>query len=714
MSSFHFDRVLDFLTSTELVIMLLWLGLAALSVTLLVLTRTRWGQSQPLKKCVILSLLAHFLLIGYATTVQIVTSGTLEAREPVIQISISDRDFDPVMIVEETDDVQQKPWESFAEESAVQPSPLEASRLAATDIPEPERLRQPDPDRLLADHFPDRMPLDDAVEPEPDEFPTAPDRPAPVAASPAEPIEAPKAQRRDSPDPQGPAMPVPEQRTPDATPLHEPDRKTDSGSPSSLVEQPLPLPRMSDVPTTPEPSDSLAGITASLPSPSKGAPADEAYKPESIDTAPRSPDRWRPAVELPGASTDHLNPPSLAMRDNRTNPRIDEPGLIGNPAAAVGSALLPSRRHQQPDRDVPDVYKMRVAPDRAQLSQHQGATAETEEAVRAALQWLAENQEPDGRWSAKHHGAGRESMVAGRNRSNAGIEADTGMTGLALLAFIASGNTHQDGVYSSNVRRGLEFLIHQQRRDGGMGGRAKTFAYMYCHAMATFALGEACAMTGDPSIRVPLDRAIAYTRSQQNAASGGWRYAPGDPGDTSQLGWQLMALKSAELAGIPIPNDVRHGMVGFLDSVASGAHGGLASYRPDEKVTRAMTAEAMACRQFLGFPPNSVAGREAGDYLLAELPGEGETNLYYWYYATLSMYQLQGVHWDRWNRALRSTLVASQRKGGPMAGSWDPDTVWGGYGGRVYSTALSTLCLEVYYRYLPLYGELSPNPRLPR
>ena len=69
------------------------------------------------------------------------------------------------------------------------------------------------------------------------------------------------------------------------------------------------------------------------------------------------------------------------------------------------------------------------------------------------------------------------------------------------------------------------------------------------------------------------------------------------------------------------------------------------------------------------------------------------------------MYQLRGIHWERWNDSLQATLLDSQRRDGPLAGSWDHDTVWGGYGGRVYSTALATLCLEVYYRFLPMYIE---------
>jgi len=231
--------------------------------------------------------------------------------------------------------------------------------------------------------------------------------------------------------------------------------------------------------------------------------------------------------------------------------------------------------------------------------------------------------------------------------------------------------------------------------------------------MATFALGEAYGMTGDENLREPVRRAVARTLRDQNPTSGGWRYYPGDPGDTSQLGWQLMALKSAELAGIPMPDVTQRGAVRFLESVRAGQHGGLASYRPGERPTRPMTAEALACRQFLGLFPDYSLAREAGDYLLAELPGQGAKNFYYWYYGTLAMFQLQGPHWERWNSSLRTTLVRSQRKSGPLAGSWDTDTVWGSYGGRVYTTALGALCLEVYYRFLPLYVEVASGP-LPR
>ncbi len=281
------------------------------------------------------------------------------------------------------------------------------------------------------------------------------------------------------------------------------------------------------------------------------------------------------------------------------------------------------------------------------------------------------------------------------------------MTGLALLAFLGAGNTHQHGDYAKNVRSGLEFLIANQGSDGNLAGQAETYAYMYCHGMATFALCEAYAMSGDKRLEGPAKAAINYTLGGQIKATGGWRYrqieSPGEQGDTSQLGWQWMSLKSAEMAGIDVPPATRDGVARFLTRVSSGPSGGKASYRPGERATRTMTAEALVCREFLGMPRTNPATDEAANFVLEELPGTNKTNLYYWYYATLGMYQLQGPYWDRWNQAMQNTLVPRQRTDGEAAGSWDPECIWGGYGGRVYSTAMSALCLEVYYRYLPLY-----------
>jgi hypothetical protein len=243
-----------------------------------------------------------------------------------------------------------------------------------------------------------------------------------------------------------------------------------------------------------------------------------------------------------------------------------------------------------------------------------------------------------------------------------------------------------------------------QAADGNLGASQNVYEKMYCHAMATCAISEAYAMSRDVRLYNAVKRAIGYTLDAQDRTTGGWRYRPGDAGDTSQLGWQVMALKSAQLAGIEIPSATRSGIERFLQSVSVGGSKGLACYQAVKPVpTRSMTAEAMVCRQFMGQTDQAAKRGEASKFLLEEVPGAGTANFYYWYYGTLALYQAQGEPWERWNTAMQNTLIGSQRKDGEMAGSWDPDPVWGRCGGRVYSTALGTLCLEVYYRFLPLY-----------
>jgi hypothetical protein len=142
----------------------------------------------------------------------------------------------------------------------------------------------------------------------------------------------------------------------------------------------------------------------------------------------------------------------------------------------------------------------------------------------------------------------------------------------------------------------------------------------------------------------------------------------------------------------------------FLDSVSGGTHGGLGKYRPQESPTTTMTAEKLACHLLLEKSLSIEAENEARRDLLQHLPGVGDDNVYYWYYGTLAMFQFQDENWNRWNDSLQQRLISLQEPDQSyLSGSWPPDRVWGGYGGRVYSTAMSCLCLEVYYRYLPLY-----------
>jgi hypothetical protein len=217
-------------------------------------------------------------------------------------------------------------------------------------------------------------------------------------------------------------------------------------------------------------------------------------------------------------------------------------------------------------------------------------------------------------------------------------------------------------------------------------------------------------MTRDPQLREPAQKSTDFIVAAQHPQYGGWRYRPQFESDTSVSGWQVMALKSAEMAGLTIPSQVYSGVSRWLESVQGKTIRGAYSYHPSREESLAMTAEGMLMRQYLGAPRNDPTLLAGGDYLRNHLPRLAERDAYYWYYATQVMFHLQGDYWTEWNRQLRDLLVSTQIKDGGSAGSWDPQIPagekWGAAGGRVYVTCLNILMLEVYYRHLPLYIEL--------
>lgn len=710
MSNLHFDRLWAFLAGLQPAVALLWLGLAAFTVGLAILMYSRWGQNRPLRKCMALSLLAHLLLAGYSTTIEII-SPVPPPAEHVFRVSFQEDGsaIDSATRVAGGTSVakgQEQPWEIFPSDAVAQPKEASLERRETAALAEPERSVRAEDAKLAGEVVRDHLPLVAIQPPEPKAPPARESQTRTAPGEAAASIDAPVAQRREAVQPMLQHIAASTEREIES-PTLQPVRSASDDVPAALIEAPMPLPaiventiaaanspmEMSVANANPVRAEPIA--LRSIERVGKGATDDDPVYVAAAKAANRS--------ESHDAGSD-----GLASMSNGTSGR--ESDVPRHAARGAGTPTLDRSRDGAADgaeNVIPDAYRLRMAPDHTDVAEHQGGSAETEAAVKAALKWFADHQAADGRWNPRDHGAGRETNVMGHDHQGAGSRADTGVTGLALLTFLASGHTHRDGPYQEDVRRGLQYLMQAQAQDGSLGGQAALFEFMYCHAMAACALSEAYGMTHDERLRGPVERAIAYTVAAQDPVGGGWRYRAGTPGDTSQLGWQLMALKSADLAGIPISGSTRQGVIRYLRSVSSGKYGGKASYRPGEQVSRTMSAEALVCWQFLGLPREHPACGEAGDLLLGELPGEGLCNLYYWYYATLAMYQLQEHHWERWNEALRKTLVNRQIKDGPMAGSWEGDDLWGSHGGRLYSTALATLSLEVYYRFLPLYSGVS-------
>ena len=448
--------------------------------------------------------------------------------------------------------------------------------------------------------------------------------------------------------------------------------------------------------------DAVADAADAIGDPDDGPPDPPTASSEAA-TAEVPPLPSLATAESPPAPPDLVPLLDAPPEDSAATAPADEPALAETGPTADDATPVPDQQ-AAPGPRLPATYADRIGHRRAAAAAARGGSEETERAVRAALAWLARNQSSDGRWDAARHGAGRGRMGASQHAADVGARADHGVTGLALLAFLGAGNTHREGPHAATVARGLGYLVERQRADGSLAGEAAFFASLYCHGMATIAVAEAAAMSGDEALRPVLDRAVRYTLAMQHPITGGWRYAAGDRGDTSQLGWQVMALAAAKNAGLSGFESAEARAGSFLTGVSSGTAGGLVSYRPGERASLAMTAEALFCRLLMGMPADHPAAVEACGVLSQSLPSRDTYNIYTWYYGTLASFHAGGPQWDAWNRRLQTALLPLQhRSAGHLAGSWDPDGLWGRHGGRVYATALAALTLEVYYRYLPLH-----------
>ncbi|HYF50799.1 MAG TPA: zf-HC2 domain-containing protein [Planctomycetota bacterium] len=350
------------------------------------------------------------------------------------------------------------------------------------------------------------------------------------------------------------------------------------------------------------------------------------------------------------------------------------------------------------------------------VKRHGGSQA-SENAVDAALRWLAYHQEPDGHWDTKKYSA--EQNV------------DAGITGLALLAFLGAGHTEKVGAYKDNVRRAVQWIISQQEQDGSIGKKYKEYwhvGYAYHHAICGLALAEAAGMARVPATMAAAQKAVDYTTEIHQRGEGSekraWRYRPNTEkpdapeADASASGWFVMQLKSAKVAGLKVNHMSLDGALKYFDSIevkteVNGYKGGRFPYHKGLQPQLNPTAIGMLSNLFLGRKPSELHG--GAEYLCQNLPDwnpkladgvNGRTfPMYYTYYGTLTMFQIGGDHWKKWNTAMQNMLIPKQRKDGDEAGSWDP---MGGaddkMSGRVYMTAMGALCLEVYYRYQVLNG----------
>lgn len=484
--------------------------------------------------------------------------------------------------------------------------------------------------------------------------------------------------------------------------------------------------------------------------PPPGAPANEEPPPAKTETpavapsAPKvEPSAPEPAVGGPGKPPASENPPGPASTPPSTEMAVaarSKPAanqVAGLPlaqppmSADEGTKLAPLMTTQRPaepgkmtrsDVSPPTTRPEKTEPPpeaplvttsngpldgraaklQAKLVEKYGGSPETQAAVARGLKWLAQHQLPDGGWSFNHALAPQCNGKCLNPGSM--LKARCGATGMALLPFLAAGQTHKNGHYANVVKNGLSFLMLNMKPTQDGAKFSDVEGSLYAHALATQPLCEAYAMTRDKRLELSAQQAVNYICNAQDPIGGGWRYQPREAGDTSATGWQIAALRAGYMGRLQVPAVVSQKAMRFLDNMQSDS-GASYGYNGPMSNNSAMTASGLASRIHLGWKKDNEALQRGVQSLTRW--GFSPYNMYYNYYATQVLFQSGGEQWNRWNFAMRDFLLRSQSSQGHEVGSWcfEARETAAQAGGRHYYTTVSLLMLEVYYRYLPIFRE---------
>ncbi len=348
---------------------------------------------------------------------------------------------------------------------------------------------------------------------------------------------------------------------------------------------------------------------------------------------------------------------------------------------------------------------------RKEFGERYGATTESEAAVEKALAWLAAHQRPNGSWSFNLEHAPCSGRCSHSKIASDMATPSTGATGLALLAFLGAGYTHTEGKYQKVVNDGLYYL--RGAAVEATSGIDWQQGSMYGHGIAMMAVAESLAMSrtkenekGDADLRDLVEDATWFTTYAQHK-NGSWGYSPGKFGDTTQTGWQVLSLIAARRSKVPISYHILPKARDYILSTRLDESYSFA-YQKGERQDPTNTAIGLTLMLYLGKTPYDLQMSRALDDLSNR--GPKLTNVYHDYYGTLALHHSRHSNWTQWNKKVRDHLVRTQASSGHEAGSWHFKDEFGDVGGRLYTTAMSAMILEIYYRYLPLYGDMETFP----
>jgi hypothetical protein len=391
---------------------------------------------------------------------------------------------------------------------------------------------------------------------------------------------------------------------------------------------------------------------------------------------------------------------------------------VSRPAATLGLALallaaaapLPAQPGPKADPKADPPKKAgfggRTGAEKKRLLKDFGGSRESEDAVMLGLAWLSQQQKQDGGWE----------FDRGHTPDRAAA------TGLAVLAFTGAGQSHRAGLYRRTMQDGVDWLV----KNLDQNGRFDTISNMYSQGIATLALVEAYGLTQDPALKGPAELAVGYVQRAQ-APDGSWGYQAANPGDTSIVGWQIQALHAARVAGLDVDDRVVRRAVAFLDRVGSGPGKSAYGYTtPPGSPGTSLTAIGLLLRYYVdGWKDTTPGFAEGVKGLVARAPRPNrrpQFDMYYYYYAAQVVRYHGGDAWRDWNEGpvrpdgtraggVPDWLISLQVREKDIAnrGSWEPDQTWiGQHCGRLGTTCLCLLTLEVYYRYDTVGDENKP------
>lgn len=280
-----------------------------------------------------------------------------------------------------------------------------------------------------------------------------------------------------------------------------------------------------------------------------------------------------------------------------------------------------------------------------------------------------------------------------------------GVSSLGAIAMMADGNLPGRGDFGDCVRKALDFVLSHSTETGLLVSD-ETHGPMYGHGFATLFLGEIYGMNQqDDRVRDALVRAVQLIVSSQND-EGGWRYnpVPADA-DVSVTICQVMGLRSARNAGIKVPKTTIDDAIRYVRGCQND-DGGFRYMKEVPGSAWPRTAAGVATLFYAGIYDDRSIDRGL-DYLMANAfprGGRGGVGLgaaayqahyfYGQYYAVQAMYLAGGERWRKWWPAIRDELLARQNDDG----SWSDPSF-----GDAYGTSMALIVLQMPKRYLPIF-----------